>query len=145
MDGMSDPKNSELQPKPRAGETEKMTVNIGVVDLGHVDLLVQEGFYSNRSDLIRTALRNQLALHADTVKQTVARRTLTVGLQHYSRDDLERVVAAGQRLQVQVVGLARIADDVTPDLARAAIESVTVLGAFQASPAVRRALSDRIH
>ena len=145
MDGMGELKNSELQPKQRAGETEKMTVNVGVVDLGHVDLLVQEGFYSNRSDLIRTALRNQLALHADAVKQTVARRTLTVGLQHYSREDLERVVAAGQRLQVQVVGLARIADDVTPDLARAAIESVTVLGAFQASPAVRRALSDRIH
>jgi len=145
MDVMRENIPGELQPKQRAGETEKMTVNIGVVDLGHVDLLVQEGFYSNRSDLIRTALRNQIALHADTVKQTVARRTLTVGLQHFSRDDLERAVAAGQRLQVQVVGLARIADDVTPDLARAAIESVTVLGAFQASPAVRRALADRIH
>jgi Arc/MetJ-type ribon-helix-helix transcriptional regulator len=116
-----------------------------VVDLGHVDLLVQEGFYSNRSDLMRTALRNQLALHADTVKQTVARRTLMVGLQHYSRADLETVVAAGQRLHVQVVGLARIADDVTPELALAAIESVTVLGAFQASAAVRRALAGRIH
>lgn len=134
-----------VEPRPRAGETEKMTVNVGVVDLGHVDLLVQEGFYSNRSDLIRTALRNQLALHADAVKQTVARRTLTVGLQHVSRADLERAAAAGQRLQVQVVGLARIADDVTPELARAAIESVTVLGAFQASAAVRRALADRTY
>lgn len=137
--------NSVIEPRQRTGETEKMTVNVGVVDLGHVDLLVQEGFYSNRSDLIRTALRNQLALHADTVKQTVARRTLTVGLQHYSRADLEAVVAAGQRLQIQVVGLARLSDDVTPELARAAIDSVTVLGAFQASPAVRKALSDRIH
>ena len=138
-------KPSESETRPRAGETEKMTVNVGVVDLGQVDLLVQEGFYSNRSDLIRTALRNQLALHADTVKQTVARRTLTVGLQQFSRADLERAVAAGQRLEVQVVGLARIADDVPPDLARAAIQSVTVLGAFQASPAVRKALSGRIH
>ncbi len=134
-----------IEPRQRAGETEKMTVNVGVVDLGQVDLLVQEGFYSNRSDLIRTALRNQLALHAETVKQTVARRTLTVGLQHLSRADLEAAVAAGQRLQVQVVGLARIADDVTPELAVAAIESVTVLGAFQASSAVRKALSGRIH
>jgi Arc/MetJ-type ribon-helix-helix transcriptional regulator len=134
---------SELR-QPRAGETEKMTVNVGVVDLGHVDLLVQEGFYSNRSDLVRTALRNQLALHADVLKQTLARRTLVVGLLHYSRADLEHAVAAGERLQVQVVGLARIADDVSPDLARAAIESVTVLGAFQASPGVRKALSDRI-
>ncbi|MBK6471137.1 MAG: CopG family transcriptional regulator [Betaproteobacteria bacterium] len=134
-----------VEHRQRTGETEKMTVNVGVVDLGHVDLLVQEGFYSNRSDLMRTALRNQLALHADTVKQTVARRTLTVGLQHYSRADLETVVTAGQPLRVQVVGLARIAGDVTPELARAAIRSVTVLGAFQASPAVRRALADRIH
>jgi len=131
--------------RQRAGESEKMTINVGVVDLGQVDLLVQEGFYSNRSDLIRTALRNQLALHADTVKQTVARRSLTLGLLHFGRADLERVVAAGERLQIQVVGLARIADDVTADLASAAIESVTVLGAFQASPAVRRALSGRIH
>lgn len=137
-------KSSAVEPRPRTGETEKMTVNVGVVDLGQVDLLVQEGFYSNRSDLIRTALRNQLALHADAVKQTVARRAITVGLQHINRADLETVVAAGQRLQVQVVGLARIADDVTPELARAAIESVSVLGAFQASPAVRQALADRI-
>ncbi len=134
-----------IEPRQRTGETEKMTVNVGVVDLGHVDLLVQEGFYSNRSDLVRTALRNQLAQHADVVKQTVTRRTLTVGLQHYSRADLENAVATGQRLKVQVVGLARIADDVTPELALAAIESITVLGAFQASAAVRRALSDRIH
>lgn len=144
MDYMK-PESTAIEPRQRSGETEKMTVNVGVVDLGQVDLLVQEGFYSNRSDLIRTALRNQLALHADTVRQTVARRTLTVGLQHFSRADLETVVAAGQQLQVQVVGLARIADDVSPELARAAIQSVTVLGAFQASAAVRRALADRIH
>jgi Arc/MetJ-type ribon-helix-helix transcriptional regulator len=136
--------SGSIEPRPRAGETEKMTVNVGVVDLGQVDLLVQEGFYSNRSDLMRTALRNQLAQHADAVRQTVARRTLTVGLQHYSREDLERAAAAGQPLHVQVVGLARIAEDVTPALALAAIESVTVLGAFQATPAVRRALSGRI-
>lgn len=136
--------STAVEPRPKAGETEKMTINVGVVDLGQVDLLVQEGFYSNRSDLVRTALRNQLALHADTVKQTVARRTLVVGLQQFERADLERAVAAGERLQVQVLGLARIANDVTPELARAAIESVTVLGAFQASTAVRKALSDRI-
>lgn len=144
MDAMNTTSKA-LELRPKAGETEKMTVNVGVVDLGQVDLLVQEGFYSNRSDLVRTALRNQLALHAETVKQTVARRTLVVGLQHFNRAELERAVTAGERLRVQVVGLARIADDVTPQLARAAIESVTVLGAFQASAAVRKALADRIH
>jgi len=133
-----------IEARPRIGDTEKLTVNLGVVDLGQVDLLVQEGFYSNRSDLIRTAVRNLLATHADTLRQTVARLTLMLGLQHLSRADLERAVAAGERLRVQVVGLARIADDVPPELALAAIESVSVLGAFHASPAVRRALAGRM-
>ena len=133
-----------LETKSRVGDTEKMTVNLGVVDLGQVDLLVQEGFYSNRSDLVRTAIRNQVALHADVLKQAVARRALTLGLQQWSRADLERVQAAGERLQIQIVGLARINPDVTPELARATIESVSVLGAFHATPEVRRALADRM-
>ena len=134
----------DIEVRPRVGETEKMTINLGVVDLGQIDLLVQEGFYSNRTDLIRTAIRNQLTVHADEVKRTIARRTLVLGLQHLSRADLERALAAGEMLQIQVVGLARIADDVSPELARATIESVVVLGAFQASAAVRSALADRI-
>lgn len=133
-----------LETRPRAGETEKLTINLGVVDLGQIDLLVQEGFYSNRTDLIRTAIRNQLAVHADTVQRTVARRTLLLGLQHLSRADLEQARAAGQMLQIQVLGLARIANDVSPELARATIASVEVLGSFHASAAVRSALADRI-
>ena len=130
--------------RAKTGETEKLTINLGVVDLGQIDLLVQEGFYSNRTDLIRTAIRNQLSSHGDEVRRTVARRTLVLGLQHFGRAELERAVADGRRLQVQVVGLARIADDVSPELARAAIRSIEVLGAFHASPAVRAALADRI-
>ena len=133
-----------LDARPRIGETEKLTINLGVVDLGQIDLLVQEGFYSNRTDLIRTAIRNQLLAHGEAVKRTVARRTLVLGLQHFGRADLERALAAGQMLQIQVVGLARIANDVSPELARATIQSVEVLGAFHASAAVRSALADRI-
>lgn len=128
----------------RGGETEKLTINLGVVDLGQVDLLVQEGFYSNRTDLIRTAIRNQLALHADEVKQTVARRMLVLGLKDLTRAELEAARKARQMLDIRVVGLARIADDVTPELARATIRTVDVLGAFHASAAVRAALADRI-
>jgi Arc/MetJ-type ribon-helix-helix transcriptional regulator len=134
-----------LDARPPIGETEKLTINLGVVDLGQVDLLVQEGFYSNRTDLIRTAIRNQLSVHREEVKRTVARRALVLGLQSFSRADLERALAAGQMLHIQVVGLARIANDVPPELARATIQSVEVLGAFQASAAVRDALVDRIH
>jgi Arc/MetJ-type ribon-helix-helix transcriptional regulator len=136
--------NTLPEPRARIGETEKLTINLGVVDLGQIDLLVQEGFYSNRTDLIRTAIRNQLTVHAEEVKRTVARRTLVLGLQHVTRADLERARAAGQMLHIQVLGLARIADDVTPELARATIQTVEVLGAFHASPAVRQALADRI-
>ncbi|MEO7761882.1 MAG: CopG family transcriptional regulator [Casimicrobiaceae bacterium] len=132
-----------LEVRARVAETEKLTINLGVIDLGQIDLLVQEGFYSNRTDLIRTAIRNQLAVHGDQVKSTVARRTLVLGLQTFSRADLERARKSGQMLQIQVLGLARIAEDVPPELARAAIKSVEVLGAFHASAAVRRALADR--
>lgn len=130
--------------RSKAGDSEKITINLGFIDLGQIDLLVQEGFYSNRTDFIRTAIRNQLATHADVVKQTVARRSLVLGLRHISSQDLEAAQAAGQKLHVQVLGLARIADDVSPELALATIESLIVLGALQASPAVKAALADRI-
>ena len=128
-----------------SSDTEKITINLGFVDLGQIDLLVQEGFYSNRTDMIRTAIRNQLAVHAEAVKQTVARKILVLGLQHYSRRDLEEVRAGGQKLQIQVLGLVSIDDDVTPDLAKATIDSLVVLGALRASAEVKAALADRIH
>ena len=141
MDGVQMPSASLMAPV--AGGTEKLTINLGVVDLGQVDLLVREGFYSNRTDLIRTAIRNQLSSHADALARAVTRQSLHLGLQHVTRADLEEVCAAGKMLNIRVVGLARIADDVSPKLARAAIQSVSVLGAFHASAGVRRALADR--
>jgi len=125
-------------------ETEKITINLGLVDLGQIDLLVREGFYQNRTDFIRTAIRNQISEHAEAVKQTVARKTLALGLQNYTRRDLEAVRAAGETLQIRVLGLATIAEDVTPELALETIDSIEVLGAFRASPAVKVALAGRI-
>jgi Arc/MetJ-type ribon-helix-helix transcriptional regulator len=125
-------------------ELEKITINMAPVDLGQIDLLVREGFYQNRTDFIRTAIRNQLATHAEALRQTVARKTLVLGLQHYTRRDLEAVRAAGEKLQIRVLGLASIADDVSPELALATIDSLEVLGAFRASPAVKAALEERI-
>jgi len=124
--------------------TEKITINLGLVDLGQIDLLVQEGFYSNRTDFIRTAIRNQLTTHAETVRQTVARRTLVLGLENYTRRDLEAVRESGESLEIKVLGLATIADDVSPELALETIDSIVVLGALRASPAVKSALKDRI-
>ena len=131
----------ELRPKPP--ETEKVTINLGYVDLGHVDLMVQDGFYSNRTDFIRTAIRNQLERHADVVKQSTARKGLDIGLRNYSRENLEAVQRAGEMLHINVLGLATISQDVTPELARATIASVSVLGALHASAAVKAALADR--
>jgi Arc/MetJ-type ribon-helix-helix transcriptional regulator len=125
-------------------DSEKLTLNLGFVDLGSIDLLVRDGFYSNRSDFIRTAIRNQLATHADTAKQAASRLTLELGLRTFARQDLEAIQAAGERLKIRVLGLVVIADDVTPDLARATIESITVLGALHASAEVKTALADRL-
>jgi Arc/MetJ-type ribon-helix-helix transcriptional regulator len=129
--------------RPKTSDTEKITLNLGYVDLGHIDLMVGEGFYSNRADFIRTAIRNQLERHADVIKQSTSRKGVDLGLRHFTREDLETARRAGEMLHINVLGLATIAADVTPELARATIGSVSVLGALHATPAVKAALSDR--
>ena len=131
------------QPKPKA-DSEKITINLGFVDLGHIDLLVGEGFYSNRTDFIRTAIRNQLDRHGDTARQSVARRQLVLGISRYDRAILEKARATGEMLDIKVLGLATIAADVSVHLALATIRSVTVLGALHAGAEVKAALADRI-
>lgn len=132
------------QLRDKQPENEKITINLGFVDLGRIDLLVQEGFYSNRSDLIRTAIRKQLDTHTGVVEQTLERHTMELGLRDYSVADLEALQDAGEMLHVKVVGLARIDTDVTPELALQTIGSITVLGALQASADIKKALADRI-
>lgn len=125
-------------------ESEKITINLGFVDLGHIDLLVREGFYSNRTDFIRTAIRNQVLAHDEVLKRSVARRSMVLGLQRYTRQDLERLRAQGEQLHIHVLGLAVIDEDVSTELAAQTIASVVVLGALRASPEVKAALADRI-
>ena len=129
--------------KPKVADSEKITINLGFVDLGQIDLLVAEGFYGNRTDFIRTAIRNQLSTHADAVKQVVSRKMLVLGLQHFNAADLQAVQAANQQLHIRVLGLVTFADDVTPELALASIASLDVLGSLQASRAVKAALATR--
>ena len=133
----------ELRPKPP--DSEKVTINLGYVDLGRIDLLVNDGFYSNRTDFIRTAIRNHLDQHGNAVTESIARQRLELGLHLYGRNELEAVRSAGETLAIQVLGLVVIAVDVKPELARATIASIRVLGALQASPGVKEALRDRIH
>jgi Arc/MetJ-type ribon-helix-helix transcriptional regulator len=130
--------------RPKTADSEKITINLGFVDLGQIDLLVQDGFYSNRTDLIRTAIRNQLERHGEAVKQSVARHQLDLGLRQFTKDQLEAARVAGEMLHIQVLGLAVIAADVTPGLALETIASIHVLGALQAPAAVKAALGDRI-
>lgn len=134
--------HGQLRPKP--ADSEKITINLGYVDLGQIDLMVQEGFYSNRTDFIRSAIRSLLERHADVVKRSTIRKRLDLGLRHYSREDLEAARRAGEMLEIHVLGLASIALDVTPELARATIASVAVLGSLHASAAVKDALADRM-
>jgi Arc/MetJ-type ribon-helix-helix transcriptional regulator len=128
----------------RQSDSEKLTLNIGFVDLGKIDLLVREGFYSNRSDFIRTAIRNQLSAQGADIDRSVTRNTLDLGLRDFSRAELEQHRDRREKLSIRVVGLARIGADVSPELAAAAIESITVLGALQASDAVKAALAGKL-
>ena len=127
------------------GQCPNCSINLGFVDLGHIDLLVAEGFYGNRTDFIRTAIRNQLAAQQEAVRQVVSRKSLVLGLQRLTRAELEATQRAGESLDVRVLGLATVDDDVSPELALATIASITVLGAFHASPAIKLALRGRIH
>jgi Arc/MetJ-type ribon-helix-helix transcriptional regulator len=137
------PRNPAAQASAKP-QDEKITINVGFVDLGQIDLLVQEGFYANRTDLIRTAIRNQLAAHADAVRQAVSRKMLVLGIHHFSADDLRAIEQRGETVDMRVLGLASIATDVTPELARATIASLSVLGSFHASAGVKAALADRM-
>ena len=132
------------EPRGKLADSEKITINLGYVDLGSIDLLVRDSFYANRTDFIRTAIRNQLERHADATRQTIARNQLDLGIRRYSRQDLEAVKAKGEVLHIQVLGLASIASDVPADLALATIASLHVLGTRDASGAVKGALGDRI-
>lgn len=137
-------KTNVEQLHPRRPDSEKITINLGYIDLGQIDLMVGEGFYSNRTDFIRTAIRNQLERHADVLKKSVTRNTLDLGLRHISSDDLENVRASGEQLHIRVLGLLTIDSDVSANLARATIASITVLGALHASADVKAALADRM-
>jgi len=132
------------EPRRKESESEKITINLGFVDLGHIDLLVTEGFYSNRTDFIRTAIRNQVLAHDEVLKKSVARRSMVLGMQRYTRQDLENVLASGEQLHIHVLGLATIDDDVPAQLALKTIASVAVLGALRASPEVKAVLADRV-
>jgi Arc/MetJ-type ribon-helix-helix transcriptional regulator len=131
--------------RPKTPDSEKVTINLGHIDLGRIDLLVDDGFYSNRTDFIRTAIRNQLDQHRDAVAQSTARQHLELGLRHYGRNELEALRSAGKTLAIKVLGLVVIEDEVTAELAQATISSIRVLGGLQASPEVKLALRDRIN
>lgn len=137
-------KDNVRELRPRGPDSEKITINLGYVDLGQIDLLVDEGFYSNRTDFIRTAIRNQIERHAEVVNKAVTRQSLDLGLRLLNRQELETTRAAGQQLELRVLGLLTIAPDVSAKLARATIASLTVLGALHASAEVKAALADRI-
>jgi Arc/MetJ-type ribon-helix-helix transcriptional regulator len=144
MDGKQMATSRLTEPRRKESESEKITINLGFVDLGHIDLLVTEGFYSNRTDFIRTAIRNQVLAHDEVLKKSVARRSMVLGMQRYTRQDLENVLASGEQLHIHVLGLATIDDDVPAQLALKTIASVVVLGALRASPEVKAVLADRV-
>lgn len=124
-------------------DTEKITINMSGVDLGQIDLLVDEGFYSNRSDFIRTAIRNQISQHSDAVKQSITRRSMAVGMLAYNSSDLEKYRARGEMLEIRLMGVL-VLNKVTAELARATIKSINVKGVFRASDEVKAALADRM-
>jgi Arc/MetJ-type ribon-helix-helix transcriptional regulator len=125
-------------------DSEKITINMSAVDLGKIDLLVQEGLYSNRTDFIRTAIRSQLEKHSFEIQQSVTRHSFSIGVVSYNRVDLEKRKQKGEKMNIAVMGLLQLQEDIPAELAAETIESVRVRGVFIASEAVKAALSERI-
>lgn len=125
-------------------ETEKITINISAVDLGKIDLLVNEGLYTNRSDLIRTAIRNQLDRHNFEVQQSVTRHSYTIGVLAYDKSDFEKFKAQGKKIKMNIVGMLHLGKDIPPELAREVVESIQVRGVFHASDEIKAALKDQM-
>ena len=125
-------------------ESEKITINMNVVDLGKVDMLVQEGVYSNRTDFIRTAIRNLLDKHSFEIQQTVTRNSYVIGALMYNRADLEKIKSKNERLNLKIIGLLSLDKDIPVELADEVIEVVQVRGVFNASEPVKAVLSDRM-
>lgn len=125
-------------------ETEKITINMSAVDLGKVDLLVNEGLYSNRTDFIRTAIRSQLEKHTFEIQQSVTRHSSVIGVVTFNKVDLEKKKQKGKLLSLSVIGLLNLHDDIPAELALEVITEIKVRGIFQASPEVKAALADRM-
>jgi len=125
-------------------DTDKVSFNISVVDLGKIDLLVEQGHYASRTDFLVAAVRTQLLTHVDTVQELFVRQSPLVGASIYSRKTLEKLTAKGKQLDINVVGLCMFAKDVTPELALATVHSLKVRGTFRASPEVKEALRERM-
>lgn len=125
-------------------DTEKITINMSAVDLGKVDLLVQEGLYSNRTDFIRTAIRNALDKHNVEIQQSVIRHAFVIGMVHYDPSEFEECKSQGKKLRIRVIGMLDISSKITPELADQVVESIQVRGIFQAPEEVKKVLADRM-
>ncbi len=125
-------------------DSEKITINMGPVDLGKIDLLVEQGHYSNRTDFIRTAIRSQLDKHTPEVQHAVTTNSFAVGVLSYDRSHLERLKAKRKKLTITVIGALHLSKDISPELACEAIESVQVRGIFHASDEVKAALAGKM-
>lgn len=126
-------------------ETEKITINLGPVDLGRIDVLVEQGLYSNRTDLIRTAIRNQLDRHEPVIQAHAVKWSFVLGVESVTRSTLEEFRRQGKMISLRVIGMLKLADDIDPELALETIEAIRIRGSFQATPVLREALADRIN
>ena len=106
---------------------------------------MERGLYASREAFLQTAARNLLHEHGMDLPQAATGRLTAAGIVMHSRKSLEKLLAAGRQVELNITGILRLADDVTPELACAVIKSLKVCGAFQASPEVKAALIERTY
>jgi Arc/MetJ-type ribon-helix-helix transcriptional regulator len=124
---------------------QQLNVTMDAEEIHQVDLMVEQGLYASRKDFLQLAARNLLREHGVEVPRPMTGELKVAGIAVHNRKSLEKLRAAGRQLELNVTGIFRLADDVTPELACAVIKSLTLRGTFEASAEVKATLKDRTH
>jgi len=127
--------------------TEKATINIGIMELAQIDLLVENMIYTNRSDFIRTAIRNQLEMHKSDIERLYLQTKANsfepesqvqggIGIYRLRKAALSDAMKSNKKLHIMVMGILLIDKDISPELFEATVESIKIYGKIQAQKSI---------
>lgn len=121
--------------------TEKITINVNTSDLGKIDLLIHEGYYSNRTDFIKSAIKSQVNKHDDEINMILSskkKKDWFVGVYVLTEDELQALKRYGRKKAIRGMGLLIVDKDVSLDLMKTSISAIETYGVCRCSSEIKR-------